>query len=244
MNVKGTHVAKGPPLIGETLGHYEIVDLLGEGGMGTVYRAFDTRLRRDVAIKVLSGSEFLPKEERRRLLREARAAAPLSHPAIATVFEVADHEDLSFIVMEFVEGENLRAKVGEFDADPVDLARLGLAAVQGLRAAHENGVVHGDIKPENLMLARNGALKILGFGGCETATPAGSHHDRDHRRDPARCGPYEHCGRRERVNEHPPFSSLANTFAERFRDKGVEAHTFGRRRDCDVPMQLGAHPQA
>jgi len=140
------------------------MEVLGQGAMGTVYRAFDTRLRREVAVKVLGGSGFSSKDERRRLIREARAAAPLNHPAIATIFEVVDLEEVSFIVMELVVGETLGGRVGTMGDDPLGLARLGLAAVRGLRAAHESGVVHGDIKPDNLMIRPDGALKILDFG--------------------------------------------------------------------------------
>ena len=149
-------------MIGETLGHYRITEALGHGAMGAVYRAFDARLRRDVAIKVLTGSDFPSEAERRRLLNEARAAAPLNHPTIATIFEVADLEDVSFIVMELVEGETLRSRVGTMGDDALGLARLGLTAVQGLRAAHESGVVHGDIKPDNLMI-RHAVVNGLAF---------------------------------------------------------------------------------
>jgi serine/threonine-protein kinase len=151
-------------LNGETLGHYRIDAALGQGAMGAVYRAFDTRLQRAVAVKVLKSSDFSSRDERRRLLREARAVAPLTHPAIATVYEVVDLDDVSFIVMELVEGDTLRAKVGQMAGQPLALARLGLSAVRALRAAHEEGIVHGDIKPENLMISTDGALKILDFG--------------------------------------------------------------------------------
>ncbi len=140
-------------MIGQTIAQYEIRTSLGEGAMGAVYRAFDERLHREVAIKVLTGASS-----------EARAAASLNHPSIATIFEVVDHADQSFIVMELVEGETLRRSVGRLGDDPLAVARLGLAAVRGLRAAHEAGVVHGDIKPENLMVRADGALKILDFG--------------------------------------------------------------------------------
>jgi len=154
---------KGDSLVGRTLAHYRIEERLGKGGMGVVYRAFDTRLKRDVAIKVLSRSEQGP-DELARLLAEARAAAPLNHPAIATIHEVGECDDLSFIVMEFVTGRTLRDAYAEQGCGDERLARIGIEIARGLQAAHERGVVHGDVKLDNLMVGPDDRIKILDFG--------------------------------------------------------------------------------
>jgi TolB-like protein/Flp pilus assembly protein TadD/predicted Ser/Thr protein kinase len=149
-------------MIGTSLGQYRIDAVLGEGGMGTVYRARDTRLEREVAIKLLTTAD--EPGERESLLHEARAAARISHPAIATVYEVAELDDTSFIVMELVEGAPLTEHVGKLKGDGLELSRLAIAALKGLGAAHGHGIVHGDVKPDNLMICPDGSLKILDFG--------------------------------------------------------------------------------
>jgi len=150
-------------MVGRTLAQYRIEEKLGKGGMGAVYRAFDTRLKRDVAIKILIRPEE-SKDELTRLLAEARAAAPLNHPAIATIYEVGEHEDLSFIVMELVTGGTLREAYADSGCEPRALARIGIEVALGLQAAHEHGVIHGDVKLDNLMVRPDDQIKILDFG--------------------------------------------------------------------------------
>jgi len=137
-------------VVGRTLAQYRIEEKLGEGGMGAVYRAFDTRLKRDVAIKILRRSEE-GTDELTRLLAEARAAAPLNHPAISTIHEVGEEAEVCFIVMELVTGGTLRQACGGEACAAPTLARIGLEVALGLQAAHEHGVIHGDIKSDDLM---------------------------------------------------------------------------------------------
>jgi len=149
---------------GAKLGAYEIVAPLGAGGMGQVYRARDTRLGRDVAIKVVVPELAQNADARARFEREARVVASLSHPNIVTLFDVGTEGELFFVVLELLEGETLRARLSRSPMAWRDPVRIGLGVSEGLSAAHEKGLVHRDLKPENVFLTANGGVKILDFG--------------------------------------------------------------------------------
>jgi eukaryotic-like serine/threonine-protein kinase len=152
---------------GVRLGAYEIVSLIGSGGMGEVYRARDPRLARDVAIKVLPSAFSSDIERLRRFEQEARAAAALSHPNILAVYELGTHENAPYIVSELLEGETLRERLqrGRAGALPTRKAiDYAIQIARGLSAAHERGIVHRDLKPENIFVTSDGRAKILDFG--------------------------------------------------------------------------------
>ena len=149
---------------GTRLGPYEIVSAIGAGGMGEVHRAHDTRLGRDVALKVLLAPTAADPDRLRRFGQEARATAALNHPNIVAVFDVGTENGVSFVVSELLEGETLRDRL---TAGPVPLRKAiewGGQLTRGLAAAHDKGIVHRDLKPENLFITRDGSLKILDFG--------------------------------------------------------------------------------
>jgi len=156
---------------GTRLGSYEILTPLGAGGMGEVYRAQDTRLRRTVAIKILPDEIASHAERRARILAEARAAAALNHPGITTIYEVGEEGDQIFIVMELISGKTIRAILSEGPVEPRVLLRLGAHVAEALAAAHAQGVIHGDIKPENIVLQPEGRVKLLDFGIASQMAP-------------------------------------------------------------------------
>ncbi len=150
-------------MIGRTLGHYRISSLLGAGGMGEVYRAHDTRLDRDVAVKILPEHLATDAEALRRFEREAKAVAALSHPNILSIFDFGTEENTSYAVMELLNGETLRARLQRGSVDWREAVEIGSAIAEGLAAAHAKGIIHRDLKPENIFLTRSG-VKILDFG--------------------------------------------------------------------------------
>ncbi|HVE70234.1 MAG TPA: protein kinase, partial [Thermoanaerobaculia bacterium] len=157
------------------LGPYQIVTLIGEGGMGAVYRARDTRLGRDVAVKVLTNLAFSDRERLLRFEQEARATGMLNHPNLLTVYDVGrDEEGNSFLVTELLEGEPLRSRLDRGPLSPRKAVDAALQMAQGLAAAHEKGVVHRDLKPDNVFLTRDGRLKILDFGIAKLTSRAGA----------------------------------------------------------------------
>ena len=148
---------------GSRLGPYELLSLIGRGGMGEVHRARDVRLGRDVAIKILS-RHLATEDARHRFEREARAVAALSHPNIVTIYDVGEADGLLYIAMEFLEGRTLR-EVAASDAMPVErLLKIAVQLAEGLVAAHERRIVHRDLKPENIIISPHDAVKILDFG--------------------------------------------------------------------------------
>jgi serine/threonine protein kinase/TolB-like protein/Flp pilus assembly protein TadD len=151
-------------LVGGELGPYRLVALLGEGGMGEVYRAQDTRLDREVAVKVLPADLAEDAEALARFRREARAVAALSHPNIRAIHDVGTERGVQFEVMELLEGETLRSRLARSALFWREAVEIGLAVAEGLRAAHAKGIVHRDLKPENLFLTTDGQVKILDFG--------------------------------------------------------------------------------
>ena len=151
-------------MIGKTLKQYTIEDTLGKGGMGVVYRAQDTRLHRPVALKVLSPEFTADDDRRRRFLQEARTAGSLSHPAIAQIYDVDEAEGVTFIAMEFVEGKTVRQLIVDRELDLPGAVEIAIQAAEGLAKAHEKGIVHRDIKSDNIMVTRDGHAKILDFG--------------------------------------------------------------------------------
>ena len=149
---------------GTRLGTYEIVAPLGAGGMGEVYRARDTRLGREVALKVLPAAVASDARRLARFEHEARTVASLNHPNIVTLFSVEDEDDTRFLIMELVEGQSLLDHVAPGGLPIARVVELGLALADALAAAHEQGVVHRDLKPANVMLTRDGRVKVLDFG--------------------------------------------------------------------------------
>jgi eukaryotic-like serine/threonine-protein kinase len=156
---------------GTKLGPYEIQSPLGAGGMGEVYRAHDTRLNRDVAIKVLPTAFARDPERLRRFRQEAEAVAALNHPNILAIYDFGEHEGSPYIVAEFLEGETLRERLRP-GAMPVRKAIESAEQIaRGLAAAHDKGIVHRDLKPENIFVTRDGRVKILDFGLAKLTRP-------------------------------------------------------------------------
>jgi serine/threonine protein kinase/tetratricopeptide (TPR) repeat protein len=161
-------------LLGHNIGPYRVDALLGAGGMGEVYRAWDTRLRRPVALKFLA-REFLNDDESvERFAQEARAASALSHPNICTVYDVGEADGRPFIAMEYLEGQTLRARMGEVALAEPKALEYAIEISSGLAAAHQKGIVHRDLKPENLWVTGEDRIKILDFGLAELTEPLAS----------------------------------------------------------------------
>ena len=151
-------------MIGRTLGHYVILERLGAGGMGVVYRARDERLRREVALKLLPADDAAAPEARARLLREARTASSLNHPHVCTVHEVDEDAGQVFIAMELVAGRTLSAVIGPGGLAPREVLRLGVEIAGAVAHAHEHGILHRDLKSGNVMVTDDGRAKVLDFG--------------------------------------------------------------------------------
>jgi non-specific serine/threonine protein kinase len=151
-------------MIGQTISHYKIVAKLGEGGMGVVYKAEDTKLKREVALKFLLGGAFDSEEHRSRFIREAQAAAGLRHPNICTIYEIDEENDNIFIAMSCVKGLNLADRIRSGPLDPKDALTIATQVGDGLEAAHREGIVHRDINSTNIMLTEDGQVKIMDFG--------------------------------------------------------------------------------
>jgi serine/threonine protein kinase len=148
----------------ESLSHYRIIEPIGAGGMGAVYKAYDNKLQRIVAIKVLPHEYVSQQDRRRRFFQEARAASALNHPHILTIYEVGEDDGRPYIAMEYVEGETLRQKIESNGLGVEQILDIAIQIAGGLARAHELGIIHRDLKPENLMLSRDGYAKILDFG--------------------------------------------------------------------------------
>jgi TolB-like protein/predicted Ser/Thr protein kinase len=151
-------------LIGRTLARYRIVERLGEGGMGVVYRAWDERLERDVALKVLSSRMPELRDASERLREEARVLSRLDHPGIATVLDFDTHDGVEFLVMEFVRGQTLAERIARGPLDEAEVLELAPQLCDALEAAHEQGIVHRDLKAANVMVTVRGRVKVLDFG--------------------------------------------------------------------------------
>jgi serine/threonine protein kinase len=151
-------------MIGKTISHYRISEKLGEGGMGVVYKAVDTRLDRPVALKFLAPHSLASGEEKARFVREAKAAAALSHPNICTIFEIDEAGGSTFIAMEYVEGEELKQRIAAGPLAIADVVDTACQIAEGLQHAHKRGIIHRDIKPANVMVTAEGLAKIMDFG--------------------------------------------------------------------------------
>jgi len=149
-------------MIGETISHYKILEKLGEGGMGVVYKAEDTKLKRTVALKFLPPHLSASEQDKARFVQEAQAASALNHPNVCTIHDISEHDGTMFIVMEFVDGRTLREKRSSVSfKQAID---IGIQIADGLAAAHEKGIVHRDIKPDNIMIRKDGIVQIMDFG--------------------------------------------------------------------------------
>ncbi len=151
-------------MIGQTISHYKIIDKIGEGGMGVVYKAQDTNLDRFVALKFLPGKITANSDERQRFTIEAKAAAALNHPNIATVHAIEDADGETFIAMEYVEGHELKEKIAQGMLHIEQVIAMAIQIAGGLQAAHKKGIVHRDIKSSNIMITEDGKIKIMDFG--------------------------------------------------------------------------------
>jgi tetratricopeptide (TPR) repeat protein/predicted Ser/Thr protein kinase len=156
-------------VIGRTVSHYKIVEELGRGGMGVVYKAEDTKLKRKVALKFLLPHILSSDEEKTRFIHEAQAAAALHHPSICTVYEINEADGQTFISMAYLEGESLNDRLARGPLKPTQALRIALQVARGLKAAHEDGIVHRDIKSSNIMISDDGRATIMDFGLAKSA---------------------------------------------------------------------------
>ena len=162
-------------MIGKTLAHYQIIALIGKGGMGEVYRARDTRLDRDVALKVLPADVAADPTRLERFEREAKIIAGLNHQHIVTIYSVEEDQGIRFLTMELIEGQGLDQIITPEGLPLAKLLEIGIAIADALAVAHGKGIVHRDLKPANVMLASDGHVKVLDFGLAKVIRPDQAH---------------------------------------------------------------------
>src|SRR5947208_2522314 len=158
-------------MTGRTLSHFEVLEKLGEGGMGVVYKARDTQLNRFAALKLLPPGKMVDPERRRRFMQEARAASSLSHPNIVTIYEISQADGADFIAMEYVAGRTLDQLIPRSGMKLPEALRIAVQVADGLAQAHAAGIVHRDLKPSNIIIG-DSAVKIVDFGLAKLAEPA------------------------------------------------------------------------
>jgi Tol biopolymer transport system component/tRNA A-37 threonylcarbamoyl transferase component Bud32 len=238
-------------MIGTTVSHYTILEKLGEGGMGVVYKARDTKLERDVALKFLPSNLSTSGEEQARFLQEAKAAGTLDHPNICTIYSIEEHEGQIFIAMQYVDGQLLRERIkGMSQKQAIEIA---IQIADGLAAAHDKGIVHRDIKPENIMVRKDGIVQIMDFGlaklrGATRLTKQGSTvgtagymspeqvqgHEADHRSDIFSLGVLLY----EMLTGQPPFKGVHET-AIAYEIVNVDSAPMSSHKP-DIPPELDA----
>ena len=158
----------------EKISHYRVDRLIGVGGMGEVYLAEDDTLVRKVALKLLPARFTQDQERVRRFQREARAVSALNHPNILTIYEIGEADSTHYIATEYIEGETLRSRIAKGPMPIATILDVGIGVAGALVAAHEAGIIHRDIKPDNIMLRRDGWVKVLDFGLAKLADPSGA----------------------------------------------------------------------
>ena len=158
-------------MIGRTIGHYEIIEKIGEGGMGAVYKARDIRLDRSVALKMLPGESVANSERKRRFALEAKAASALNHPNIITIYDIDVADGVDFIAMEYVAGHTLADLIPPDGMEPARAIQFGAQIADALATAHQSGIVHRDLKPSNIMVNEQGRVKVLDFGLAKLIEP-------------------------------------------------------------------------
>lgn len=159
-------------MVDKTIKHYKVDEFIGKGGMGVVYRAQDTKLNRPVALKMLKDDMTADPERLKRFIQEARAAAAITHPAIAQVYDIDTVDEKTFIVMEFIEGQTIGKLIANKEMDLIGSVEIALQVAEGLAKAHKSKIIHRDIKPENIMVTRDGHAKLLDFGLAKLLEPS------------------------------------------------------------------------
>ena len=193
-------------MIGRTISHYRITEKLGQGGMGVVYKAEDLQLGRPAALKFLSPAYLEDEEQRARFIKEARAAAALDHPNICTIYEAGEEDGLIFLAMAYVEGDTVTQKIRSGPLDEAQAVDIAVQIADGLQEAHQNDIVHRDIKSSNIMVTSKGQVKILDFGIAKDLASADSDQTRQVLGTPAYMSPEQ--TREERVDQRSDIWSL------------------------------------